>query len=282
MKKILSYGGGVQTRALGRLVLDGRVERPDLVAFADTKNEPLRIMQLIDQEFALLESAGVECVIVNRGDLADWRGNGSIHVPLYIVSTEGRWVEPGDDEDEGVQFYGLPQDRAERVWAPAGSRGLLRRTCTTRFKTECVESEARFRGWDRDGYELWIGFTTDEIRRVKPSKRNYITSRWPLIELDWRRSNCEALLIEHNQPITKSSCVFCPYKSAQKWELLRGPDLERAIAYDESIRDARLGFKSYVHRWFRPLREIMAEPGEPILLPGLSLEDECDEGGCWT
>jgi hypothetical protein len=248
MKRILSYGGGVQTRALGRLIMEGRFERPDLVVFADTQQEPVRIMRLLDQEFALFDEAGIEAVSVSRGDLADWKRNGSVHVPLHIV--------------DGT-----------------GNAGMLRRTCTSRFKTECVESEARFRGWHREGYEVWIGFSTDEIMRVKPAKLSYITNRWPLIELNLSRAQCEAILRERGQPLAKSACVFCPFKSWRSWDGLHGTDRKRAIAYDESVRDALPDAKCYVHRGLRPLKELTTAEAPPTLF---GIESECDDGNCWT
>ena len=250
MKKILSYGGGVQTRALGRLILEGRFERPDLVIFADTQQEPRMIMKLLAHEFTLLEEAGIETVVVTRGDLGDWKRNGSIHVPLFTINE-------------------------------AGEAGMLFRTCTSRFKTECVESEARFRHWNEEGYELWLGFSVDEIVRVKPSKLQYVTTRWPLIELDLTRAQCEAILLERRQPTTKSACVFCPYKSWGKWDMTHGDDRARAIAYDESIRDARPGLKCFAHRGLRPVADLTAETA-PLQLPGLRIDDQCDDGGCWT
>lgn len=169
---------------------------------------------------------------LKQGDLigAPWlEVNGSLHVPLYTVTIEDRWISPDEAQEQGLKFFGFPEYGNEKILLPAGSVGFLRRTCTTRFKTELVESEARFRGWKADGYELWLGFTVDEIQRVKPSKLDFVTTRWPFLEIDWTRARCEAYLLERNQPITKSACVFCPFKSWGKWNMLNGADRERAI-----------------------------------------------------
>jgi hypothetical protein len=37
--KVLSYGGGIQTVTLLRLAIEGKIERPDLVIFADTQRD---------------------------------------------------------------------------------------------------------------------------------------------------------------------------------------------------------------------------------------------------
>lgn len=249
-RKVLSFGGGVQTLTLSRLILAGEFERPDLVVFADTGREPAAVYEAVWREFDRLYQAGIEAVQVSRGDLGDWQRNGSIHVPLYTVNIE------------------------------TGEKGMLFRTCTNRFKMEAVQSELRFRGWKESRIELWLGMTIDEIERVKPSRIGWIDHRHPLVEMDRTRAWCEDYLRKIGVQPTKSACYFCPYRSWESWEVMDRADLAKAIEYDESIRHARGGHLSYVHRSFKPLREAVGAEKPLSLLDNLgSPMDEC-EGAC--
>lgn len=68
---------------------------PDLVCFADTQAEPNEIYSNVEEARALVEAAGVRFEVVTAGDLANppkaSTGTQGIFVPLFTVSTEGRW-----------------------------------------------------------------------------------------------------------------------------------------------------------------------------------------------
>jgi hypothetical protein len=241
--KVLSYGGGVQTVTLLRLAIEGRLERPDLVIFADTQREPEGVYATVDRERAVCEAAGIPFREVSHGDLGDWRRNGSIHVPIF--------TKPGD--------------------------GQLMRTCTDRFKIQPIRKYLRSVG--AKDVEMWLGMTVDEIQRVKPSRVGWIKNRYPFIEMEWTRGDCEAYLNRHWIAVAKSACYFCPMRSDASWRAMEPPDLARAVEYDESIRDARPRFKSYVNRHRVPLAD------RPFAIDGPGLfdaeDDEC-EGFCFV
>jgi len=238
---VQSFGAGVQSVTLLRMALNGVIERPDLVLFADTQREPQHVYDVVKRERDACGVAGVDFAIVVAGDLGDWKHNNSIHVPLRTEMIGGK------------------------------ERGLLFRTCTDRFKIQPIRRELRARGVKKA--ILWLGMSVDEIQRVKPSSVGWITNRHPLIELGMRRHDCETYLASIDITAAKSACVFCPYRSAASWRTVRAnpEDWAAAVAYDESIRDSRPGYKCYVHKSWTPLATAVLEQDDPGLF-----DEECD------
>ncbi len=230
MRKVQLFGAGVQSVALLRMVLAGKIERPDLVVFADTMREPQHVYDVVERECKVCEKAGIEFVTVAKGDLgAEWRspkGNWMAYVPVYTVSLR------------------------------TGKRGMMLRVCTDKFKIQPIRQLLSRRGYKPEGCELWLGMTIDEIQRVKPSRVGWIEHRWPLLDLNLRRGDCEQFLREIGVSAAKSACTFCPYRSMRSWvELAKNEaDFAMAVAYDEMIRDLRPGYRCYVHRDLIPLR----------------------------
>jgi hypothetical protein len=93
--------------------------------------------------------------------------------------------------------------------------------------------------------EQWIGISTDEAMRVKPSRLSYVTHRWPLIETGMSRQDCLRWCEARGLPRPpKSACTFCPYRSNAEWRTMRDGDPEAfadAVAIDEAIRPGMPG-----------------------------------------
>jgi hypothetical protein len=250
MKTVLSYGGGVQTRAIVELILRGEYKRPDLICFGDTQGEPDAVYGAVQDDEVACTNAGIPFVIASKGELAAWRANGSIHTPLYT--------------SDGGQLF---------------------RTCTDRFKIDAVEAECRARGWGykKENVEMWLGFSMDEVHRVGSGAGlpSWVSRAFPLLDLGLRRSDCERILRESGKPIVKSACVYCPWKSRFAWSEMRTNDpvsWSKAVVYDESIRNSRPGLLAYVHQDRHPLPEV------PLLQPGLFdiADDRCETGLCFN
>lgn len=261
MKTGLSYGGGTQTRRMLYDAIEGNGPHYDIVIFADTQREPPEVYEAIERDKVDAQAAGIEFVVTTKGDLGAWQENGSIHIPLYTMK-----IGPMDGS----------YDKADR-------EGQLFRTCTDRFKIAAVRAECRARGWDKEGVTFDIGFSVDEISRMKPPPEDtpkWVTFQYSLLDRGIRRSDCEAFLRERDLPVIKSSCYMCPWKSRWSWSALKTRQPEafaRAVLYDESIRDARPGYKSYCHQDRIPLTKV------PDLPPGLFDQDDqnCDTGFCF-
>jgi hypothetical protein len=248
MKRVQAFGGGVQSVTLLRMILAGEVDQVDAVVFADTQAEPQHVYEVVEREKALCDAAGIPFYIVTHGNLAtDWqkrsptRTKASFHVPLFTKPLEG------------------------------GRAGMLMRSCTGVYKIDVIAKLLRNLGWKKEGVELFMGISTDEIRRVKPSLKSYITNRYPLIEADMRRGDCHAYLARLGISAAKSACVFCPYRSAASWRAVKDnpSDWTAAVEYDRGIRDARPGYQLFVHVSCTPLESAVMDD-EPSLF-----DDEC-------
>lgn len=73
---------------------------------------------------------------------------------------------------------------------------------------------------------MWVGISTDEIERVRPSDVSYIRRSDPLIDvLNMSRDDCERYLAERwPHPVSRSSCIGCPYHDNKTWREMRDGD----------------------------------------------------------
>lgn len=168
---------------------------------------------------------------------------------------------------------------------------LIRRQCTGDYKIDPIEQGirkmlglAKGQRWPRTVVvEQWVGISTDEATRMKPSPRPAIKMRWPLIELGMSRRSCLAW-IEKNGflPLpAKSACTFCPFHSDSEWRRIRDTDpaaWERACEIDDAIRGgpARKGLDGapFLHAQRVPLREVDLSTAEERGQGNL-FENEC-------
>ena len=112
--------------------------------------------------------------------------------------------------------------------------------------------------------EVWLGISTDEAHRMKPSPNDWQTNRWPLIEARMSRGDCMQWLTRHGYPVPqRSACTFCPYRSDAEWRTLRNLDpagFDTAVRLDTALRDQKaalgLGADPYLHRTMKPLGQV--------------------------
>ena len=160
--------------------------------------------------------------------------------------------------------------QASPPWFSMGKDGrasLMTRACTRDFKIEPIQKAVRRLSGAKRGEKnmahLWIGISTDEIVRMKPSRYPHLTHVWPLIDAGMSRQACLKWMRDHNYPEPpKSSCVYCPYHSDSHWRKIRDTD---PAGWAEAIRvDAmiRVGVKRndrppmFAHRSLVPLAEV--------------------------
>jgi hypothetical protein len=194
-----------------------------------------------------------------------------------------------------------PSEKSGTMWRKSGvpmftddgiSFGQLPRTCTTDFKVVPLQSRIRFlakiaRGSKDIKAVVWLGISTDEIRRMKPSQKPYIEHRFPLIEKRMSRNKCLEWMADNSYPKPpRSACVFCPYHSDKEWRRLKSEEPEsfqRAVEFERQVQAASLCSTTaratpFLHASRKPLDQVDlrtdAERGQ------LSLwMDEC-EGHC--
>jgi hypothetical protein len=243
--RLLSLGAGVQSTVLALMAADGTLSGCDGAIFADTGWEPRRVYDHLDRLAAVLDAAGVPLYRVNSGNLR------------------------ADALDPGHRYASVPYF----VRNADGSEGMGRRQCTSEYKLSPINRKVRellgaeapdFRRVPRGRIaEQWIGFSTDEIHRVSDCRDVlYVRKRYPLLDLDMSRKDCQRWLDARGwTSVAKSACIGCPYHGNAQWRDLRDnhPDeWADAVAFDEAIRKggARglpLNGEAFLHRSRVPL-----------------------------
>lgn len=249
--RALSLGAGVQSTTLALMAAHGEIgPPPDVAIFADTGAEPTPVY-----------------------DHLRWLQSGNVlPFPVRIVSAGNlRHDLVAGFNTTGHHFASIPYHLKNLYGKP----GISRRQCTSEYKLKPIAvAQRQMLGIDpgrrvpkRMVVEVWIGISTDEIQRVKPSTITWQRNRWPLIERGMSRRDCLKWLSNHGyMDPPKSACTFCPYRSNAEWRWLRAHDprgWQEAIETDAALRatpNARgLRAVPFVHRSLVPLAEANIE-----------------------
>ena len=256
----LSLGAGRQSTAMALMAAHGVIEpMPDAAIFADTGEEPRWVYETV----AWLSSGNVlpfEVTTVGKGRL-------------------GEALLGGDD--------------SARIPAFVGHGGMADRQCSRNWKIRPIRRAVRQalgvgpRGYIAPGtVSQWIGISTNEAHRMKPSDVQFMVNRWPLIELGLTVGDCERWLLEHDYPVPWSSaCVFCPYLGRKERKRIKDHDPaghERACQVDRGLRSPenveRFRGQLYVDSQRRPLDQVdldMPPSGRQIEMFGNECEGIC-------
>ena len=176
---------------------------------------------------------------------------------------------------------------------------MLRRQCTNHYKVRPITRQVRLMagGKPRRPFpkgrrvEMWLGISTDEIMRVKPSREPWIDHRWPLIDLDMSRQDCiDWFAAEYpGRHLPRSACVICPYRSDEHWIELKESEptsYNDAVNFDRWLRRTTVNpvrqiidGRPYLHVSRRPLGTAIAEREQSNLRESSLFVEEC-EGHC--
>ena len=201
MKKVLSYGGGLDSFAM-LLDAERRGDLPDAVVFIDVADGA------VDR---------------SAEDPGEWPGTyrhmREVVIPLCRrLGILFEWLDSSR--------YPVRDARSLFAWFEARSQIPVAgpsRICTTIAKVE------RFERWLADTYgdervEVWIGFEAGEEARAKKDPnagkgRNVQRqNRFPLIEAGLCRCRCLDLVRASGYAVPrKSACTFCPYGTRADW-----------------------------------------------------------------
>lgn len=242
--RVLSLGAGVQSTTLALMAAHGEVgPMPDCAIFADTGWEPAAVMD----HLAWLMSPNV------------------LPFPVHIVSA-GNIRDNLLEAAAGERWASIPAFTRTVRASGRVDIGMIRRQCTTEFKIVPIRRKvrelaglARRRSPTTPVVEQWIGISTDEVIRMKPSWEAWQRNRWPLIEQRMSRRHCLAWLADHGYPLPpKSSCIGCPFHSDAMWRQIRDHDPEawsEAVDVDHAIRHGLRGIRGdvFLHRSAVPL-----------------------------
>lgn len=264
MLRVLSLGAGVQSTTVAVMSARGDLPRVDCAIFADTGWESVAVYKHLDWLETILP------------------------FPVYRVRRKG-----DDLGQHAIAIATQPVTRtASPPWFTKDPNGMLPKQCSKEFKIRVIQQKARDllgliprqRGPKETAIHQWIGISTDEAHRMKPSELGFVENKWPLIDVGMSRRDCLRYLEERQYPRPpKSSCIFCPYRGDEQWRVMRDDapaDWNRAVEFDRAIRPGFFGMdgEAFVHRQRVPLDQVdlstWAERGQSDMFG-----EEC-EGVC--
>ena len=240
MRTVISYGGGVQSTALVVLAMQ-RGWRIDEIIHVDLLDAEAPNTREYVKYFAnwLWETHRRGITILQRDLYGDMLAN--------------------------PQFTPAP-------WRAADGSFMLKRQCTRQYKVEPIRRYL-YDKYKREKIRLMLGISVDEFYRMRDSGFKRIENVYPLVDERLTRNDCRAILERAGLATPpKSSCWFCPYRSARSQaELIRQyPALrEMAVELERRINDERRA---------RGKDEI-------VVLKADTLSDQsdfCEEGFCDT
>jgi hypothetical protein len=236
--RVISLGAGVQSTTMALMAARSEIgPMPDCAIFADTGWEPKQVYKHLEW---LISELPFPVHIVSAGNIRDDAVAGT-------TKRSGRFA--------AIPWF---------VRNPDGSEGMGRRQCTTHYKIEPIRRKVRALlggKTPKGGCEQWIGISTDEALRMRPSRVQYTINRWPLIERGISRADCLAWMAAQGYPTPpKSACIGCPFHNAQQWREIKADPVawRDAVEVDEAIRDQTWrGFRGlqFMHRQRVPLAE---------------------------
>ena len=268
MIHVISLGAGAQSSTMALMAAHGEIKpMPRAAIFADTQGEPKKVYEWLDW---LSPHLPFPVIRVSKGNLAE----ASLHIARSKKS--------------GLLYM----KRLIPAFVLNGSKkGMMGRTCTYDFKIDMIVRESRKlcdwkRGEKRNLVNMWIGISTDEAHRMKPSKNAFITNSWPLIDKGMSRSDCYSWMSSHGYPQPpRSACVFCPFHADDEWQRLKNEEpeeFEKAAQYEERLQGAALRQEAlsgipFLHESCNPLREVVFQTDPRSIVERFG--NEC-EGMC--
>lgn len=274
---VLNFSAGRQSSCLLWMVLLGDLDTPDnfIVLSADPGMEDSRTYEYREMMFDRCKIAGIEAYVAPGPNLYEDLTN----------------ISPDQSHLDNPPYYTLDED-----W----NYGKLRHKCTEEYKIRPMDRFIRHymeehfgihhnarRGLGTDTVEKWIGFSYDEVERVKRDRRNYIKLSYPLIDMKMTIEDVEQYYEENNLPVPpRSACNACFANGTktfyQMWKN-RPSDWKQAVEVDESIRDlSNIGVNDevYVHNKRIPLTalaELKFEDPDPEDMDNWA----CTSGHCF-
>lgn len=240
---VLSLGAGVQSSALALMATAGEIgPMPDFAVFADTQAEPASVYRWLDWLEPRLAFPVIRASLGDLGAAATMVRTSKASGLNYTAS-----AVPAFMFDGGV------------------ASGPMMRQCTRTFKIEVIHRAIRAAIPAPRRVSQWIGISTDEALRMKPSLVPWITNEWPLIAAGISRSDCLKWFSDRGFPRPpRSSCVFCPYHTDREWRRLKTEepeDFARAVTFERELQTAlgqvtRFRGKPFLHRSGEPLAQV--------------------------
>lgn len=252
--EILSLGAGVQSSVLSLMAAEGLLDPPpDVGIMADTGSEPAEVYTWLDW-------------LIPR-----------LNFPVMVVRKQSKAGEPITLHEASLRLrkskvtslhYVKHQLPVFTLDVEKGRRGKLARQCTEDFKLTQIQRVARaqMRAFGRTSINMWIGISTDEITRMKPSRLQHIVNQYPLIDrIPMSRQDCLDWMHGRGYPAPpRSACFMCPYRNDEGWlrmQIEQPTEFARAVQYEKDYQAVvakveRLDGVPFLHDSRVPLHEI--------------------------
>lgn len=274
---VLNYSGGRQSSAILWMVLLGEIERPEefLVLNADPGMENAATYRYNKEMRKECEAAGIEFQTVPGPNLlkdltAENRGT---HLDNPSYWTRDANQKMGRLIQKCTKYYKIaPMDRA------------VRKELNKRFGTS-LDSK-------RLGENIvckWIGFSSNEVYRIKPPEQKYIEFQYPLIDLGMDDAAVMRFYEDHRLPAPpRSVCNACFSNGVDTFRDMydyRPLDWYHAVRVDDAIRDmSDVGAQEecFVSKTLIPLRELAANDFKGVDGNEMEGGHSCDSGYCFT
>ena len=248
--RVISLGAGVQSTVMALMAAHGEIgPMPDCAIFADTGWEPAGVYEHLD-----------------------WLEK-QLPFPTYRVSA-------GNIRDDHMAGLNTTGQRFASIPMFTANGGMGRRQCTAEYKVapirkkqrELLNVQPRKRVPKDTIVEQWLGISTDEAGRIKPSRDKWQINHWPLIDADMSRQDCMKWFDAKypGRVLSKSACIGCPFHNNNNWRDLRDNDpvsWSDAVEFDKAIRhngSKLVGMKEqqFLHRACVPLDEVDLDTAE--------------------
>jgi hypothetical protein len=246
---VWSCGGGTQSADIALKIIKGILPKPDISLISDTSRECSETWLFLNNYLQpALNAVGVKIEIVphsfSKVDLN--AHNGDMLLPLYTRKNNRLGMMPAFCSKEWKQ---LP----------------IRRYLKQIGVYDC---------------DVWLGMSTDEIERMKPSGLNWYRHIYPLITIvPTSRTKCYSEVFDFfGVKPPRSRCWCCPNQTSGDWMNLYKNcmgDFSLAIELDEQIRKSDK--YAYIHFTGLPLLQ-----GVEKNLAQPDIFESCESGYCFV
>lgn len=205
--QVWSSGGGTQSAAIAALIIRGDVAPPDFAVIVDTEREVGSTWDYHDNViYPALKKVGV-----------------TLHrVPKSLFATVDLYSSKGD--------ILIPAFTTQQ-----GNVGKLPTFCSNEWKERVVNRWLKTQT-DAKLFNIWIGISTDELRRVKQTIGKY-EKRYILVEKRMNRGDCLSIVKSMGWPTPpRSRCKQCPNQGSSEWQDLHDnhpSDFAEAVEFEK-------------------------------------------------
>lgn len=203
---VWSCGGGRQSAALGVLIVQGQIPKPDIAVIVDTEREKSSTWSYYHSTLRpALAGVGVDLKRLRKSDFAtvDLYRNNDLLIPAFTTQR--------------------------------GQVSKLPTFCSNEWKQRVVRRYLR--SIHVEQCDLYLGISTNEADRMKDSGLQWLRHVYPLIDLELSVSDCEDIVKLAGWPAASpSACWMCPNQNQSEWLSMSESDFEMAQKFEREVQ----------------------------------------------